>query len=294
MNKIIIITGASSGIGFELAKNLFNLGYIIIFACRNKEKTLEKMDSIKFNSNRLIFLELDLNSITSINNFCDSVTSKYAVLELLVNNAGMPATKRLTEIQINQKNFNINQSFMVNFLGHYILFNKLKSKMKINKVVNISSVMHWYNDDNFEKIFTRDNNYNLSKLAMIYFTNKINKETNIKAYSFNPGYVDTGIWDYGKNKNGSLYNCFENGIRKLCSITPEQSSIILSEVCLVDHEKTYISPYNDTFLPSMINEIFGKFIHGSNITNFPDTSELSRNVNKQKKFFNLIKEVLLY
>lgn len=292
MNKIIIITGASSGIGYDLAKNLYNLDYTIIFACRNKDKTMDKINLIEKNSKRLIFMELDLNNLESINNFCNSIKKNYLNIELLVNNAGMPATKRLTQININNKNIDINQCFMVNFLGHYILFNNLNSHVKINKVVNLSSVMHWFNNENFSKLFTRENNYNLSKLAMIYFTNKINKETNIKAYSFNPGYVNTSIWDYGKNKNTSIYNCFENYIRKYFSITSEESTIILSEVCLVDHQKTYISPYENSFLPAMINEICGKFIYGSNIVNFPDTSDLSNNIEKQNEFFNLIETII--
>lgn len=292
MNKTIVITGASSGIGFELAKNLFNLDYTIIFACRNKEKTIKKMNSINDKSSKLIYIELDLNSIESIYNFCNQIKNKYTMIELLVNNAGMPATKRLTELNINNKNISVNQSFMVNFLGHYILFNKLKSFTKINKVVNISSIMHWYNDDKFQKIFTRENNYNLSKLAMIYLTNKINKETNIKAYSFNPGYVNTSIWDYGKNKNASWYNFLENKIRQIFSITSEDSAIVLSEVCLVNHEKSYISPYNDSFLPSMVNEILGKYIYGSTIINFPSTSKLSQNLEKEKDFFKIIDNII--
>lgn len=292
MSKIIIITGASSGIGFELAKKMYNLDYTIIFACRNKEKTLEKIKSICDKSNRLIFMELDLNNIESIDNFANMIIKKYSFIDLIVNNAGMPATKRLTDLKINNKIIQINQSFMVNFLGHYILYNKLKLKLKINKIVNISSVMHWYNNSNFNKIFTRENNYNLSKLAMIYFTNKINTETNIKASSINPGYVNTSIWDYGKEKNISLYNYLENIIRFYLSISPEESSLIILEGCLVNHEKKYISPNNDSILKPMINEIFGRCFYGSNNVYFPETSDLSKNLQKQNEFFLLIDQII--
>ena len=288
MSKLAIITGASSGIGFELTKKLYNLGWTIVLACRNKKKTLEKINEISDKSDRLIYLELDLNNYDSIISFCNNVKIKFNQIDLLVNNAGMQATKRLTDVKICDKLLKINQCFMVNFLGHYILFNNLQDKVRIEKIINISSVTHWDADNNFSKIFSRENNYALSKLAMIYFTNYINSKTNINAYTVNPGYVDTSIWEYSRNKNGYLYNFVESIIRKIFSISPEDSSLILLETSLVNHLERYVSPNNDSFLKPIINEMLGKYLYGSNNLNFPDTSDLSKDLNEQKKFFDII------
>lgn len=71
-NKVVIITGASSGIGLEIARYLAAMGGTIIFACRNEEKALEAIEEVKKDTNneKLEFMPLDLSSLESVNYFC--------------------------------------------------------------------------------------------------------------------------------------------------------------------------------------------------------------------------------
>ena len=89
--KIIIFTGSSDGIGKEAALQLVKDGAIVIFACRNKEKTLAVINEIhdeKLKKNA-IFMELNLSSFESVKKFVKEFKSKFQRLDILVNNAAI-------------------------------------------------------------------------------------------------------------------------------------------------------------------------------------------------------------
>ncbi len=304
MNKIAIITGASSGIGLELTKKLFKLGWTIILACRNKEKTIKIIDQIEINSQRLLYYSLDLSNQESINIFCEDINIDFDYIDLLVNNAGMQATKRLIDIKNkNNRTITLNQCFMTNFLGHYIIVTKLLgvlSNSQNPRIVNISSVYCNYSDGNSEIIFQRKNNYALSKLAMIYLTKKIRNETNISSVAVNPGYVNTSIWEYGKDKlKGFAYiiNIIESYIRYFCSLSAEESSRTILDACLMNNNQIkngiYITPYKKIFiLTLLLNEILGKFHTGIGKTIFLDIPKKLIDDKKINNFFDSINLLL--
>ena len=71
--KTAIITGANSGIGYELAKKLVSEGCNVILACRNKEKGLFAEKNLGENSK---FMELDLSDYESIDNFSNNLIKR--------------------------------------------------------------------------------------------------------------------------------------------------------------------------------------------------------------------------
>ena len=89
--KIIVITGANSGIGYELTRELARKGAQVILASRNPikaERAIERiMDEIP--TAKLRFIELDLASLESIRGFTDKFKSKFTRLDILLNNAGI-------------------------------------------------------------------------------------------------------------------------------------------------------------------------------------------------------------
>ena len=114
--KLIIVTGSSDGIGLETAKNLLKSNAKVIFACRNKIKTeaiLNKFpDNLKKNA---IFVQLDLESFKSIENFVNEIKLKYPKIDILINNAGMAVgkMKKTEDGYIN--------TYQVNYLGNALL-----------------------------------------------------------------------------------------------------------------------------------------------------------------------------
>jgi len=70
-SKIVIITGSSAGVGKETARKMASRGATVIFACRNKEKTLKIINEIQLSTknSRLHFIELNLPDYNSVRNF---------------------------------------------------------------------------------------------------------------------------------------------------------------------------------------------------------------------------------
>ncbi|MCK5222701.1 MAG: SDR family NAD(P)-dependent oxidoreductase, partial [Candidatus Aminicenantes bacterium] len=89
--KTIIVTGSSSGIGFETARVLALKNAEVIIAVRNPEKgkkALEKIISEKDNANVKV-MNLDLANLESVKEFADEFKKKYNKLDILINNAGV-------------------------------------------------------------------------------------------------------------------------------------------------------------------------------------------------------------
>ena len=93
--KIIIITGASSGLGLFSALDLIDSGGKVIFACRNENKAKDAINLIKNKSlkENAEYLYLDLCNFESIQNFANNIIKKYGKIDILMNNAGAGTTK---------------------------------------------------------------------------------------------------------------------------------------------------------------------------------------------------------
>ncbi len=212
-NKIAIITGANSGIGFQTAKQLYKQGATVVFACRDLRKAKIAIKNITKNKDeRIDLIHLDLESLDSVKQFTDIFRKKYDYLDILINNAGIVGVKK----SYTKNGFEL--QFGVNYIGHFFLTNLLISKLKQSsdaRIINLTSIMHdvWHNpphssmigqiffdDINFEyREFNTYEAYSQSKLALFLFTKhlaKLYQNTNIKTFVVNPGWVRTNSARY--------------------------------------------------------------------------------------------------
>ncbi|KAJ9073595.1 hypothetical protein DSO57_1014581, partial [Entomophthora muscae] len=90
-NKVAIVTGADTGIGYETARALGKAGYKVILACRSQAKAEAAILSFlkELPSANLKFMELDLASFDSVKNFASEFNKTESHLDLLVINAGI-------------------------------------------------------------------------------------------------------------------------------------------------------------------------------------------------------------
>lgn len=177
-NKIIVITGASSGLGYETAIELANAGGTIVMACRNEEKTKGIINLIKKGSNNddIHFIKLDLEDLDSVRTFATEFSKKFSKLDILINNAGIATTKR----ELTKDRFE--KTMGVNYLAHYYLtylLTPLLVKAEKSRVINLSSMFYTFgrinlNDFNYEKKYT-PTGYMDSKLAILLFAQEYNK-----------------------------------------------------------------------------------------------------------------------
>ena len=122
----------------------------------------------------------DLASFASVREFCRQIRREERKVDILINNAGMFASKR-TLTEDGQE-----MVFQVNHLGHFLLTNLLLDKLKAAKaarIINVSSVGHWavlrfpFDDPTFSKswFYNGMSVYAISKLANILFTLELSK-----------------------------------------------------------------------------------------------------------------------
>ncbi len=204
-NKIVLITGATSGIGKETSRGLAKLGATIVFTTRDDikgEKT--KKELIKSTQNKNInMLKCDLASFESIKNCCKEFKSKYDRLHVLINNAGVWDFKRRLSKD------GIENIFATNYLAPFLMTNLLLDILKKSnpsRIINITSGMHYgtinFDDIEFKQNFSGAKAYRQSKLGVILFTRFLAKKlegTGVTVNVVHPGMNKT---DLGRDAGG--------------------------------------------------------------------------------------------
>ncbi|SEN28602.1 short chain dehydrogenase [Paenibacillus sophorae] len=89
LNKIILITGANKGIGFETARRLGSQGSIILVGARNKERGIEAEAKLRSEGVNAHFIELDVTSQPSIDSASKEIAETFGRLDVLINNVGV-------------------------------------------------------------------------------------------------------------------------------------------------------------------------------------------------------------
>jgi len=136
-NKVVIITGANTGIGIETANSLASMNGHIILACRDVSRGTAAVDAVKKASgnSKVEVMKLDLNSLQSVREFAKQFQAKNLPLHILINNAGV------MWVPYGKTQDGFEMHFGVNHLGHFLLTNLLLDKLKQSRgrIVNVSS-----------------------------------------------------------------------------------------------------------------------------------------------------------
>lgn len=203
-SKIIVVTGANSGIGKATAIALAKEGATIIMVCRSKERGGAAQEEVKKASkNDNVFLELcDLMSHESIKKCSQEIHKNYAHIDVLVNNAGgIFGTHQLT-------GDGLERTFALNHMGYFLFTHYMLDLVKkgtAKRIVNVASLAHKmappipWGDLQLTKIKYRQfPAYGLSKLYNIYFTKYLAKkladeDAGITVNCLHPGTVYTGF-----------------------------------------------------------------------------------------------------
>ena len=284
--KTIILTGASSGLGFETVKKIAKQfkNYRIIMACRNLEKANSKKEEIEkeTQNKNLIVMEIDTSSLESVKNFVTNYkNSSYGKIYSLVCNAavgGYPLEKTKDGFDV---------VFETNHLGHFLLVNSLIPLMEENgRILVVSSDMHdppkafhpnfeWVGaeklakpDEELGKSMVR---YSYSKLCNLYFTyeliRRIGDKKKLFINAFTPGFIpETGL--SGKKKiPAENVNFVKKNFPERVGDLDKSSQALCDLITMEDFKEN------------------GKFFDRS--TNFIKTSELSYNEKNAKELWDL-------
>jgi len=171
--KVYIVTGSNTGIGYETAKSLVEMGGTVVMACRSLDKAHEARDNIiratQCSSTKIVVLQLDLCSFASVRKFAEDFKGLSMPLNCLINNAGLMMNDRETTKD------GLEMVFTANHLSHFLLTNLLLAEITKTRgrVVILSSALHhipkMFNFDDImsEKNYSLFGTYSQSKLANI-------------------------------------------------------------------------------------------------------------------------------
>eukprot|EP00752_Nemacystus_decipiens_P012085 g10715.t1 len=216
--RVMIVTGANTGIGKRTAYNLARMGAKVIMACRSPERgekarqeleqEMRELSSSEGNASgreygTLEVMQCDLSELESVRSFAREFKAKHGnKLDVLVNNAGVGITDGY-QLTVDGLDF----VFGVNFVGHFELTMKLMPLIEATpaaRVVCLSSVMHHGGGTDWESSIVGNSNrrgstYGDSKLAMVLFAKELRRRfaasgSSATAFSVNPGAVRSDIW----------------------------------------------------------------------------------------------------
>ena len=181
------ITGASSGIGEELARQLDRAGAKLILSARNVEKLNELKESLPY-KNQHIVVQVDLSETSNVGMLAQQILSHYGKIDVLVNNGGISqrATAYDTTMQVNR------QIMEVNFFGNIAMTKALLPifrKQKSGQILVISSIAGKFG-------FHLRSAYSASKHALFgYYESLVMEESeyNLKVTVACPGKINTPI-----------------------------------------------------------------------------------------------------
>ena len=212
--KVVIVTGANSGLGLETSRVLALRGATVIMACRNAVRAQKAADQIRALNpqGEVVPMTLDLGDLESVRAFAGRVRAEYDHLDVLVNNAGIMVPPLGRTVQ------GFETQFGVNHLGHFALTAQLMPLLERTpgaRVVTVSSIAHRFGKMEFGDLnwharrYAPMPAYGQSKLANLLFTYELQRRLNaagkdVLAVAAHPGWASTGL--QGEGRGAQLFN----------------------------------------------------------------------------------------
>ena len=187
--KVVLITGANKGIGYEIAKQLGQKGFHVVIAARDEERGMNAARSLAKNGIEVAFLQMDVADSKSVINAARIFSDKYDRLDVLVNNAAI-LIESGSIISMSSKI--LEDTFRTNTFGPLLVIqNFLEFMTKGGRILNISSSAGSLSDmTNYSPA------YSISKTALNAITRQFASELSTRKISVNsvcPGWVRTDM-----------------------------------------------------------------------------------------------------
>ena len=196
--KTVLITGANSGLGYETMRVLAMRGAHIIAIARNMEKAKKACDSIEGKTTPVACELTDFNSIVACTN---TIKELKQPIDVLICNAGIMELPELEQVR------GLEKQFVVNYLGHFILTNRLLDQVKAaeqGRIVMLSSGRYkaappegiQFDNLSGENGYDPLMAYGQSKLAIALFAQELSRRlegTTVTSNSVLPGVIMTNL-----------------------------------------------------------------------------------------------------
>lgn len=188
-NKVILITGSTSGLGKGLAESFIQDGAKVIINYYNDDDRADKMkDEYEDKQQSIMIIKADVCNEDKVRNLCEKVRAKHGKIDVLINNVGICNDSPVIEMSMKQWN-----EVLITNLSSAFICSKVVGSIMINqgfgKIINVSSLKGLIGGN-------LQTNYSTSKAAMVGFTKSLAKEFgayNISVNAICPGYVETSL-----------------------------------------------------------------------------------------------------
>jgi len=198
----VLITGANKGIGFEVARQLGQLGYRVYLGSRDEQKAQEAVKQIDLPN--VEFLKIDVSDASSVK----QAAAKLEALDILINNAGIPGKQpqniSAVDIESAQEIFNTNYFGAIRTTQAFL---PLLKQSDLPVIVNVSSELGSLAMQTSEKRNPNWDNYHVygaTKTALNVFTINLAQELrNFRINSVTPGYTATDLNNFAGFKTAA-------------------------------------------------------------------------------------------
>jgi NAD(P)-dependent dehydrogenase (short-subunit alcohol dehydrogenase family) len=225
-DKIVVVTGGTSGIGQVAAVKIAAMGARIVLVARDKSRadaTLARLRQIGPGVNHSVYFA-DVSRIADVRRVGAEIAAAEPRIDVLLNNAGAMFYDRQVTVD------GLERTFATNHMSYFVLTRALRSQLAAaapSRVVNTASDAHRrakldFDDLQCAKKYRAFTAYGRSKLCNILFTRELARQfagTGITANSLHPGVVNTRFAGGG---HGVLYQAFR--IIKHLALTPEKGA----------------------------------------------------------------------
>lgn len=226
-NKIVFITGAASGIGYEIGKAFLREGAKVVFTDINSEKVNEVTETFKEKGMDCFGLTCDVTKEEDIKQAIDATVKKYGSLHILINNAGLQHIDLVEDFPVAKFELMTKIMLVAPFIATKYAFPIMK-KQQYGRILNMASI-------NGVIGFAGKSAYNSAKHGIIGLTKVTaleGAEDGITVNAICPGYVDTPLVrgqmeDLAENRNVSVEKVLDD---VLYPLVPQKRLLDVAEV----------------------------------------------------------------
>jgi NAD(P)-dependent dehydrogenase (short-subunit alcohol dehydrogenase family) len=199
-DKLILVTGSNTGIGFATALELARSGATVIASARDAEKGRRAVEEMRrrTGNEKIELLVGDLGSLAGVHRLADDFLDRWDRLDVLINNAGLILSRR------SETEDGFETTFAVNHLAPFLLTHRLLGRLKDSspsRIVNVASRAHVrarldFDDLHNRRLYRSMDVYSQSKLANILFTRELARRlegTGVTANCLHPGVVRSDL-----------------------------------------------------------------------------------------------------
>ncbi len=257
-NKVVWITGASSGIGRALVKTFAKYNCNLIVTSRNEEALKELRQEISYPEEKFFIATFDLTDYKNIHLLVQKVISKFAKIDILINNAGVTQRSLASETQLDVTEKIFALDFFAPLQITRLLLNHMNEPSYIVVVSSVAGKLGSPYRSSYSAAKHALHGYFDSLRAELYKENK-----KIGVLIVCPGFVKTNISLNALKGDGTTHNKMDEGIQKGLEPTYIAKKIIRAiennkEEILIAGTKEKFAVFLKRFFPSLLSKILAR------------------------------------